>query len=108
MKTIATKIQGGEYICLNDLEDDLMKLCKNAMHFNEPGSKIYRDAKNLSKLVKSKKYELEVNKVARENRGSRSTRRQQGKKHFSAEVNSIHFICICENLILKTCLFKGC
>ncbi len=39
------------------------------------------------KTIKSKKYELEVNKVARENRGSRSTRRiQTHKKRFAAEV----------------------
>ena len=86
LKSIAGKIQGGDYEAITDLEEDLHLVFKNAMSFNEPGSQIYKDAKNLSKLVKSKKYELEVNKLARENRGSRSTRRSQGKKHYSAEV----------------------
>ena len=76
---------------MNQLEEDLNRLSKNAMQFNEPGSTIYRDAKVLSKLVKSKKYELEVNKVARENRGSRSTRRLQGKVHFSAEIVELSY-----------------
>jgi hypothetical protein len=87
LKTIGTKIQNNDYESITDLEEDLVKLTKNAMHFNEPGSQIYKDAKNISKLVKSKKYELEANRVARENRGSRSTRRLHGKKHYSADVS---------------------
>lgn len=86
---IAAKIQNDDYISLNEMEDDLNTMFKNALHFNEPGSQIYKDAKALLKLVKTKKYELEVNKVARENRGSRSTRRLIGKKHYSAEVSII-------------------
>ncbi len=89
LKIIGSKIQGGDYESLSDLEADLLKLAKNAMLFNEPGSQIYKDAKQISKLVKSKKYELEANKVARENRGSRSTRRLHGKKHYSADVSVI-------------------
>ena len=84
---IGTKIQNGEYEHLPELEDDLIKMTKNAMLFNEPGSQIYKDAKNIHKLVKSKKLELEANKVARENRGARSTRRLHGRKHYSADVS---------------------
>ena len=87
LKTIGTKIQNGEYEHLPELEDDLIKMTKNAMLFNEPGSQIYKDAKNIHKLVKSKKLELEANKVARENRGARSTRRLHGRKHYSADVS---------------------
>ena len=50
-------------------------------------TQIYKDAKNIHKLVKSKKLELEANKVARENRGARSTRRLHGRKHYSADVS---------------------
>lgn len=87
LKTIGTKIQNGEYELLLELEEDLIKMTKNAMLFNEPGSQIYKDAKNIHKLVKSKKLELEANKVARENRGARSTRRLHGRKHYSADVS---------------------
>lgn len=84
---VATKIQNETYKSVSELEEDLQKMCKNAMQFNEPGSVIYKDAKNIAKLVKSKKLEIEANKVARENRGARTTRRQQGKKHYSEEVS---------------------
>ncbi len=92
LKTIATRMQSGEFETLHELEEDLNVLCKNAMTFNEPGSQIYRDAKSLSKIIKQKKYELEVNKVARENRGSRSTRRLHGgKKHYSQEIADLSY-----------------
>ena len=88
LKTIATRIQAGKYSSLANLESDLSVMTRNAMNFNEPGSQIYKDAKNISKLVKSKKYELEVNKVARDNRGARSSRRAQVKRHYSLEVSA--------------------
>ena len=84
---IASKIQDGEYNTLVELDDDLNLMCKNATLFNEPGSQIYKDARTIAKIIKSKKMELEAMKVARENRGSRCTRRlQQNKKHYTAEV----------------------
>ncbi|XP_026728951.1 protein polybromo-1-like isoform X4 [Trichoplusia ni] len=52
LKTIAQKIQGGEYTNLIDLEKDLLLMVRNACHFNEPGSQIYKDAKTLKKLIK--------------------------------------------------------
>ncbi|XP_040572090.1 protein polybromo-1 isoform X2 [Lepeophtheirus salmonis] len=91
LKMIATKIQTTSYTTLSELEDDLIKMCRNAMTFNEPGSQIYRDAKQVLKLTKSKRYELEANKVARENRGSRSTRRITSKKRFSAEIAALNY-----------------
>ena len=91
LKMIASKIQSSEYESLGELEDDFTTLTKNAMHFNEPGSVIYRDAKSILKLVKSKRQELEANKVARENRGSRSTRRVHGKKHYSEELAELAY-----------------
>lgn len=50
LKTIAQKIQGGEYMNLTELEKDLQLMVRNACHFNEPGSQIYKDAKTLKKV----------------------------------------------------------
>lgn len=50
LKTIAQKIQGGEYSNLTDLEKDLQLMVRNACLFNEPGSQIYKDAKALKKV----------------------------------------------------------
>ena len=40
LKTIAMKIVNGDYNNLNQCEDDLNLMCKNAMTFNEPGSQV--------------------------------------------------------------------
>lgn len=48
---VARKIQEGSYSCLGDMEKDLMLMCRNACHFNEPGSQIYKDAKLLKKII---------------------------------------------------------
>lgn len=50
LKIIATKIQNAEYSNLADMEKDLLLMAKNACHFNEPGSQIYKDAKALKKV----------------------------------------------------------
>ena len=39
---IATKIRDGEYNDLNEVEEDISVMCKNAQNFNEPGSQIYK------------------------------------------------------------------
>ncbi len=91
LKMIATSIQHEEYDSLQELEEDLGVLCKNAMTFNEPGSQIYRDAKALSKIVKQKRYELEVHRAARESRSSRSTRRLHSRKHYSCEIAELDY-----------------
>ena len=41
LKTIAMKIQEGEYSSLDELEDDFAKLVRNAQTFNEPGSQVW-------------------------------------------------------------------
>nr|XP_049705105.1 protein polybromo-1 isoform X4 [Helicoverpa armigera] len=51
LKTIAQKIQGGEYTNVSELERDLLLMVRNACHFNEPGSQIYKDAKALKKFI---------------------------------------------------------
>jgi hypothetical protein len=40
LKTIAAKIVDNEYTTLNQCEDDLYLMCRNAMTFNEPGSQV--------------------------------------------------------------------
>jgi hypothetical protein len=37
LKTIASKIVNGSYTNINQCEEDLNQMCKNAMTFNEPG-----------------------------------------------------------------------
>ncbi|XP_043487082.1 protein polybromo-1 isoform X7 [Polistes fuscatus] len=51
LKTVARKIQEGAYSGIGDMEKDLMLMCRNACHFNEPGSQIYKDAKLLKKII---------------------------------------------------------
>ena len=41
LKTIAMKIQEGEYSSLDELEDDFAKMVRNAQTFNEPGSQVW-------------------------------------------------------------------
>ncbi|XP_063369174.1 protein polybromo-1 [Cydia amplana] len=59
LKTIAQKIQAGEYTNLNEMEKDLLLMVRNACNFNEPGSNIYKDAKALKKIIQVRKQELE-------------------------------------------------
>lgn len=51
LKTVARKIQEGVYNTIGDMEKDLMLMCRNACHFNEPGSQIYKDAKLLKRII---------------------------------------------------------
>ena len=59
LKQIAMKMQANEYSILNEMENDLDLLTKNACTYNELGSQIYKDAKLLSKIVASRKAEIE-------------------------------------------------
>ena len=88
LKMIACKIQEGEYNSLDELNSDFDLMVRNAQNFNEPGSQIYKDARSIQKIIKAKKGELEATKAARENRGSRVTRRllEKTKKHYTTQV----------------------
>jgi len=90
LKTIATKIRENKYKQIGELEDDLQVMFKNACSFNEPGSQIYKDARTLSKIVKTKRLELEASKIAQQNRGSRSSRRSM-KHNFSIQVANLQY-----------------
>ena len=52
-------IQDGRYVNLKAIQDDMILLIKNAHHFNEPGSFVYRAASSLRKFIISKCAELE-------------------------------------------------
>lgn len=60
LKCIAVKIQTNAYSSLNDMEKDLLQMIKNACTFNEPGSQIYKDAKNLKRIFMNRKVEIEA------------------------------------------------
>ncbi|XP_065079040.1 protein polybromo-1 isoform X3 [Ochlerotatus camptorhynchus] len=60
LKCIAVKIQTNAYSILNDMEKDLLQMIKNACTFNEPGSQIYKDAKNLKRIFMNRKVEIEA------------------------------------------------
>lgn len=62
LKMIATKIQNNSYTTLNELEKDLLLMVRNAKHYNEPGSQIYRDANALRKVIGAKKAEIDQRK----------------------------------------------
>ena len=44
---------------LKAIQDDMILLVKNAHHFNEPGSPVYKAASSLRKFIISKCAELE-------------------------------------------------
>lgn len=58
LKMVAQRIQAKEYKTIDDLEDDFALLFNNACTFNEPGSRIFKDARTLKKLVQLRKGDL--------------------------------------------------
>ena len=53
------------------MEADLLLMTNNACHFNEPGSTIYKDAKMLKKIIKTRKAEIEQGKFSVEKKSER-------------------------------------
>ncbi|KAK8745940.1 hypothetical protein OTU49_017190 [Cherax quadricarinatus] len=58
LKMIAQRIVSKQYKTLDDLEDDFALLFNNACTFNEPGSRIFKDARTLKKLAQLRKGDL--------------------------------------------------
>lgn len=58
LKMVAQRIQAKHYKTIDDLEDDFALLFNNACSFNEPGSRIFKDARTLKKLVQLRKNDL--------------------------------------------------
>lgn len=52
---IAQRIIGGHYHTFGEIERDFVQMARNAKHFNEPKSEIYKDAVTLLQVVKEKK-----------------------------------------------------
>ena len=84
LKTVAEKVQRGRYQSIPDMEKDIQLIFSNARIFNEPGSQIYKDAGVLSKVVKNKAAECMAGLVAKQNRGSKSSRRVSRVSHTTA------------------------
>jgi protein polybromo-1 len=65
------------------MERDLLLMCRNACHFNEPGSWIYKDAKLLKKIITAaaKKQNVEVaGPVLKSMSAALSTRSKRGNR----------------------------
>nr|XP_045600014.1 protein polybromo-1-like isoform X3 [Procambarus clarkii] len=58
LKIIAQRIVSKQYKNVDDLEDDFSLLFNNACAFNEPGSRIFKDARTLKKLAQLRKGDL--------------------------------------------------
>jgi len=84
LKTVAEKIQRGKYQDIQEMEKDLQLIFSNARSFNEPGSQIYKDAGVLGKVVKNKAADCTASLTAKQNRGSKSSRRVSRVAHSAA------------------------
>ncbi|KAG5885887.1 hypothetical protein JTB14_019148 [Gonioctena quinquepunctata] len=62
LKMIAVKVQNNKYKYLVEMERDLLLMCKNACLYNEPGSHIYKQAKQLRKIAQMKRIEIDQGK----------------------------------------------
>ncbi|XP_064120960.1 protein polybromo-1-like isoform X5 [Macrobrachium nipponense] len=58
LKTIAQRIMSKKYTNIDELEEDLNLMFNNACAFNEPGSRIFKDARTLKKLTQLRKDDL--------------------------------------------------
>ncbi|KAG1687281.1 Protein polybromo-1 [Nymphon striatum] len=93
LKTVATKIQNGEYLTLADIERDLLLIVKNAKRYNEPGSQIYKDAIALRKVITSKKIEIEHGRSisAKTSERIRAKRQAGSGHHWSSIVAALQY-----------------
>ncbi|XP_070557674.1 protein polybromo-1-like isoform X3 [Ptychodera flava] len=66
LSKIRTKLKSGKYNSLDELEEDLNLVFNNALHYNMPNSRLYKDAERLQKLMQAKKKELEKFEVKKE------------------------------------------
>ncbi|XP_068230522.1 protein polybromo-1 isoform X3 [Palaemon carinicauda] len=58
LKTIGQRIVNKKYSNIDELEEDLNLMFSNACAFNEPGSRIFKDARTLKKLTQLRKDDL--------------------------------------------------
>jgi len=85
LKMIATKVQEAKYGGIEDMVKDLMLMIQNAKTFNEPGSKIYKDAHLLKKFIQNQQNLLETPSPSIGKASARIRKRQaQANKRLSA------------------------
>ncbi|OCT56556.1 hypothetical protein XELAEV_18004697mg [Xenopus laevis] len=58
LKTMEQNIRSDKYATEEAMMDDMKLMFRNAMHYNEEGSRVYNDAHVLDKFLKEKKKEL--------------------------------------------------
>ena len=66
------------------MEKDLLQMTKNAITFNEPGSRVYKDAKMLKRIFMQRKLEIECGKLKRQ--ANRKTRTAQSYSAMTAQL----------------------
>ncbi|ESO11119.1 hypothetical protein HELRODRAFT_194900 [Helobdella robusta] len=90
LKTIAKKIQSSSYPNVDAMIKDFMLIISNAKAYNEPYSKIYKDATAMKKFLMNKKQELEQLRQSRSQRTrGRSLMQQQQVNNMSSAYASI-------------------
>uniref|UniRef100_A0A6I8N256 Protein polybromo-1 n=1 Tax=Ornithorhynchus anatinus TaxID=9258 RepID=A0A6I8N256_ORNAN len=67
LKTIALRIQNGNYKSIHAMAKDIDLLAKNAKTYNEPGSQVFKDANSIKKIFHLKKAEIEHVEMTKSN-----------------------------------------
>ncbi|XP_038628001.1 protein polybromo-1 isoform X5 [Tachyglossus aculeatus] len=67
LKTIALRIQNGNYKSIHAMAKDIDLLAKNAKTYNEPGSQVFKDANSIKKIFHLKKAEIEHIEMTKSN-----------------------------------------
>ncbi|XP_076447907.1 protein polybromo-1-like isoform X4 [Babylonia areolata] len=93
LKTIAMKIQQGKYQNLDELEKDLMLMLRNAQHFNEAKSVIYKDAGMLRRIVQAKKQELDYKRTGVTKTSERLRQRLLNRSRERTTVQRLSAVC---------------
>ncbi|XP_074645019.1 protein polybromo-1-like isoform X2 [Tubulanus polymorphus] len=91
LKMIAMKIQDHQYNSVDEVEKDLLLMCRNARTFNEPGSLIYKDALTLKKLISSKRVDLEHRGMTKTSERIRFRAKKQGAQKLSAVCAALEY-----------------
>ncbi|XP_066900053.1 protein polybromo-1 isoform X28 [Kogia breviceps] len=65
LKTIAQRIQNGNYKSVHAMAKDIDLLAKNAKTYNEPGSQVFKDANSIKKIFYMKKAEIEHHEMTK-------------------------------------------
>ncbi|XP_038628002.1 protein polybromo-1 isoform X6 [Tachyglossus aculeatus] len=80
LKTIALRIQNGNYKSIHAMAKDIDLLAKNAKTYNEPGSQVFKDANSIKKIFHLKKAEIEHIEMTKSNLRISNKRAVQGDR----------------------------